>query len=55
MEKNLSRIIGRVFANDKEFCINQSQRRQSNGEYEIQDKEKRADFEAEKKEQNLKK
>ena len=41
-------MIGRAFANGKEFCINQSQHRQLNGEYKIQDEEKRAEFEAEK-------
>lgn len=42
----MSRMIGRAWVEDKEFRINQAQHAQPDGEYEIQDKEKRAEFEA---------
>lgn len=52
----LSRLIGRFKANDKEYCIRQEQHatvggETVGGEYEIQDKEKRAEYEAEKEKQ----
>ena len=43
----MSRIIGRVEANGKEFCIGQFQEAQPNGIYKIQDEDKRAEYEAE--------
>ena len=44
----MSRIIGRVETNGKEFCINQHMEAQPNGIYKILDKDKRAEYEAEK-------
>lgn len=44
----MSRLIGRVKANGKDFCINQAQQAQPNGIYKIADEDKRAEFEAEK-------
>lgn len=40
----MSRLIGRVKANDKEFCINQAQHAQPNGIYKIADEDKRANL-----------
>ena len=48
----MSRLIGRVKTNDKEFCIKQAQHAQPNGIYKIEDEDKRAEFEAEKKKEN---
>ncbi len=48
----MSRLIGRGFVGNKDYCINQTQHIQPNGEYEIKDKEKRAEFEKEKAKQN---
>ena len=44
----MSRLIGRVWANGKEFRVRQVQHAQLGGEYKITDKEKRAEYEAEK-------
>lgn len=43
----MSRIIGKVFASGKEFNVRQDQHAQPNGEYAIQDKDKRSKYEAE--------
>lgn len=45
----MSRLIGRVWVNNKEFCISQTQHaKDGEPEYVIADQDKRAEFEAEK-------
>lgn len=44
----MSRMIGRVYVDEKEFCVNQHQEARPNGTYAIKDTDKRAQYETEK-------